>query len=145
MLMEGESGGGVADAWFLAGEEPDFDDIEADGDLFTEELEPAEGAGALFLAFVAVYRAGGGAGIGGGGGFDLAEDEGIALAADEVDFAGVAPAEVVAEDAHAMGTGPGGGDELAILPDVGGIGAGIRGPGAVPSVQQVQTSGDGVA
>lgn len=99
----------------------------------------------MFLAFVAVYRAGGGPGIGGGGGFHLAKDEDIALAAHEVNFAGIPPAEIAAQDAHTMSAHPRGRHQLTVLAYVGGIGAGIRIPAAAPSVQQAQTSGDDVA
>ena len=125
--------------------EPNFYDIEAVGDTAAKELEPAAGTAAEASALVAVDSAGGCPGIGRGGGFYLAEDEGIAPAAHEVDFAGIAPAEVGAQYTHAMGPHPRGRHKLTVLAYVVGRGAGIRSPGAAPSVQQVQTSGDGVA
>lgn len=135
----------MANTRFLAGGEPHLNDIEADGDLLAQELQPAQSSAALFLAFESIHRAGRSSGIRRGGGFHLAKDEGIPLPANKVNFAGISPAKIVPQHAHAMGSSPRGRHQLPVLAYISGIGAGIRIPVAAPSVQQAQTSGDDVA
>ncbi len=144
-LAQGKSPRRVANSRFLSSGEPDFEDIEADGHLAPEELEPAASATALFLAFEAVNGAGRRTRIGGGSRFHLAKDECIPLAAHEINLPSITPAKIMAQHAHTMRAHPRCRHQLTVLAHISRIGSGIRIPAAAPSVQQVQTSGDDVA
>lgn len=132
-------------AWQLTTREPNFENIKSGRDFSTKQLKPTESSAAQLAAFESVNSPCGRAGIRGGGAFHLAEHKRIPLAANEVNFPGISPAEITAQNLHAMSPNPRSSHKLTILPHIGGIGAGIRSPRATPSVQQVQTSGDGVA
>ena len=128
------------------GEEVDLHYIEAgiDGFLGAEEAEPVEEADAQEAAFGGVYHAHGGAAAVVGGAFYFYGDEGVAVAADEVELAAFAPAPVAAQDFNPVCAQVRGGNELAVFTHAGGGGWGcIRAPRAAPFVQQAQMSGDG--
>ena len=113
-----EGGLDPMDLGFEAGEEEDFDDVEAPGDGgLAEEFQVGEGAAGDEGLFGEGDGGGGAAEGGGGAGFDFDEGEDEAVAADEVDFSAFGAAEVAVEDAAAAGVEPAGGDGFAAAAD----------------------------
>ena len=136
----------VVDNRFLSTDEIDFDDVETRRDVVAfEKTEPVSQTAAQQFAFSSVYSAHGGTAGRGGRALYLAGYEGVSLAAHDVDFAASSFTEVAVEHLVAMSPQVGGRYQLTIFSEVGGGGRGVRVPGAAPFVQQVQTSGDGVA
>ena len=121
-----------------------FYDIEAYGDGIPEETKPVARATAQQPTLAAIDGPGGGAVLRMDGALHFDKHEGVALAADDIHLAGVSIAEVSPQYFRSMSAQPGGCNQLGILSPVTHRGRGIRIPGAAPSVQQVQTSGDDV-
>lgn len=122
----------------------DFHDIKAYRDGIPEETKPVARATAQQPTLAAIDGAGGGAVLRVDGALNLNKHEGVALAADDIHLAGVSVAEVSPQHFRSMSAQPGGSNQLGVLSPVTHRGRGIRIPGAAPSVQQVQTSGDDV-
>lgn len=122
----------------------DFHDIEAYGDGVSEEAKPVARTEAQQPALAAIDGAGGGAVLRVDSTLHLDKHEGITLSADDIHLAGSPVAKVAPQHPRPMSTQPGGSNQLSILSPVTYRGRGIRIPGAAPSVQQAQTSGDDV-
>ena len=133
----GDDGGGIRSQEY-------FHDIKAYGDGIPEETKPVARATAQQSALASVDGAGWGAVLRMDGALYLDKHEGIGLAADDIHLAGVSVAEVAPQHFRSMSAQPGGCNQLGILAPIMHRGRGIRIPGAAPSVQQVQTSGDDV-
>lgn len=142
--MQGKGGFATGDDGGAIRSQDDFYDVEAYGDGIPEEAKPISSATAQQSALAAVDGAGGAAVLRVDGALHLGKHEGIALAADDIHLAGVSIAEVSPQYFRSMSAQPGGCNQLGILAAVAHRGRGIRIPGAAPSVQQVQTSGDDV-
>ena len=125
--------------------EVDFDDVETDGNAAPEQLEPVVRAYAQKAPLGVVYGARRRTGCGGDGAFHLADDERIPLSRYEIKLAAAPPAEPAAQYTQAPSTQVRLCHQLCVISPVLRIGYGIRTPGAAQPVQQVQTSGDGVA
>ena len=125
--------------------EIDLYDIETDGNATSEEREPVPRADAQEPAFGVIDGARGDAELRRYGTFDLANDEIIGISCHDIKLTPPPPTEVAAQDAQAMSAQKGSCHELRISSAVPLVRSRfLRIPGAAPSVQQAQTSGDGV-
>ena len=125
--------------------EIDLYDIETDGNATTEEGKPIPCADAQESTFGVIDGARGGAELRRYGAFDLANDEIIGIPRHDIKLTAPPPTEVAAQDAQTMSAQKGSRHELRISAAVLLVRSRfLRIPGAAPSVQQAQTSGDGV-
>lgn len=78
------------------------------------------------------------------GAFHLSKHKSISLSADNINLTGAPAAEISAQDFYSPGAQPGGCHQFSVGAAVANRRRCLRIPGAAPSVQQVQTSGDDV-
>ncbi len=122
-IWDVECVGEDGDGWRGAGED-DFDDIEAEGGFrIAEEVQPRECAARDEALLTAVDGGGGTAEAGGGAGLHFDEDEGVAVAADEIDLSPVFCAEVAVEDLVPVLAEMFGGEVFAMAAEVARAGA----------------------
>lgn len=143
-FVQGEGCFAAGDGWGGIRSQENFHDIEAYGDAIPQEAKPIARAAAQQPALAAIDGAGWGTVFRVDGALHLNKYENIALSANDIHLAGVSVAEVVPQYFCPMSAQPGGGNQLGVFTPVAHRGRGIRIPGAAPSVQQVQTSGDDV-
>ena len=114
-----------------AGAVDDLDDIEADGDAgMAQEAQPGLRAADEGLFLGGIDGIGGTPGTARGACLDLDEDEGLLLAADEVDLAAIWRTKVAVEDFEAAAPEMPGGKPLANAPEPQVLGLRRRGRGA---------------
>lgn len=121
----------------------DFHHVEAKGNGFPQQFQPVARAQAQKFAFFPIDRPPGRARRGGCGALHLAEEKRIPLTSDEVDLSPSTPAEILPQDTDSSGAQKRRGCLFAVEADGAAIRQSVSCPGAIPSVQQVQTSGDG--
>lgn len=90
------------DARALCGGEIDLHDVKAHRNAAPEETQPVVGTETQSAAFGVVDRTGRSAGLRRNRAFHLADDKGVILAGDDIQFAGSPPAEIAAQNAQVL-------------------------------------------
>ncbi len=118
--------------------------IKAHGNGKSEHVEPVMRPAAQETALTAVDGAGGSPVLRVNGAFYLNKDKSVSLSAYQINFSGASAAKIAAQDFEPVSPQPGSCHQLSVSTTIAYRRRSIRIPGAVPSVQQVQTSGDDV-